>query len=180
MGISLEIRSLFFVFITVLIITGSHFSHAQQAEQAESEKDQLIKLLQLTDKELMIKQGLADTPLSEEQLKTIDEQGYIDQVTETGAVISSLGNKISCYLETRFLLGENSRYDEVNKVLLGSFYPDNKSSNIICQNFIGLPEAVQCTISENGITQPVDNDQSAGYRQLCRDQVSTLFPSSGS
>ena len=175
MTLTFRIESLLFVVIAALVSLKSPFSIAQEDSNSITVQDQLIQLLRMTDKELMIRQDLADVPLSEALLKTIDQQGYIDNVTETGAVISSLGNAINCYLETRFLLNDKTRYDEANDVLLGSFHPDKKASNTLCNNFSNRPEATQCTIDNNGATTAINGDQLIKYHELCVKQIAIVL-----
>ena len=175
MIVLIRVPLLFFAFVMLLLSVNYSVVIAQEPASTDDIEDQLIKLLKMTDKELMILQGLAEVPLSEEQLTTIDQQGYIENVTETGAVISSLGNDINCYLETRYLLNERTRYDEAKNALIGNFYPDKRSRNIICSSFSRLSDSTRCTITENQTTTDITDTQLLEYHQICINQIANVF-----
>ena len=56
----------------------------------------------------MIKQELANVTVQPAQLELIDKLGYMLSFTPTGAVVNSLGGKVMCLLDGRFLM-ENTR-----------------------------------------------------------------------
>jgi hypothetical protein len=162
-------------FILVCALTLSFTGSAQDSMTSRSLHEQLIQLSRLTDKELMIRQNLANVPLSEAQLKIIDQHEPVENENGTGAVISSLGGGVSCYVETRFLLSKDVRYDETHNVLVGQFRPDNNSSNIICRDFSTNPETLHCSINSDGKTANITGDIIAQYYERCVDQINRIL-----
>lgn len=157
--------------VLTLALFGSANITAQESAAISSIRDQLIQLSRFTDKELMIKQNLANVRLNEEQLSIIDQQGYIEHEEENNVVISSLGGDVICYIDTRFLISKDVHYDADNDVLIGQFQPDKNASNIMCNNFSDTPEAMYCSVKSDGKTTRVIEEKLAQYYELCVHQM---------
>ena len=136
----------------------------------------VTQLARIPNKELMIKQELANVTLQPAQLELIDTFGHMLSFTPTGAVVNSLGGKVMCLLDGRFLM-ENTRFDHDKNMMITDFKLDEDYPNIVCNNITNNPSTMRCSLRHDEKATAFYQVHFDFFHTLCVDQMKIVLES---